>query len=579
MNINAMHITDGYKVAHASQYAEGTQYVSSNYTPRDFGYAPTASGLRPSHMVYAGLQYAVKEYIINIWNVSFFQKPKEEVLAKFARRIRNYLGTGQGAATYDMLSRLHDLGYMPIRIKSLPEGSRVNAGIPVFTVTNTVEGFGPLVNYLETVLSNVVWPVCNSASLMEQYYLLAKEYGAATGASEEYWLPIAIHNFALRGHRGIEDGIISAFGHTLFHKGTDTFAVIDFIEDYYNGDSDKEVIGVSVNASEHATVCQNIAVNGGGHEGELATLYGFLTDTYPTGVFSYVSDSRDYWDVVGNIVPKLKAVIMARGPNADGQPGILTLRPDSSIDTPYEVLCGYKVYEVETSLVDDYDTDEFRAGEYNAVRYKGKVYRAEVDSDITYYGLGESSTFYTIVLGREMCEVEAMGTIQSLWNTFGGTEVEGDDGAGHDNKAGTYKLLDSHIRVIYGEAISLQMAKKIYQGLTDMSFSVGNVFFGVGSWAFIGNSSRDSYGIAMKATNSVVNGVDYALQKDPKGTSDFKKSARGRLRVEFNIYKGEFELYDNQTVEQENTGCLLDFFVDGKIVNEQVFSEMQARLK
>lgn len=574
MNLNAMHLTDGYKTGHPAQYAEGTQYVSSNYTPRDFGYAPTASGFRPSHMVYAGLQYAVKEYIIKLWNTSFFQQPKEEVLAKFARRIRNYLGTGQGAATYDMLSRLHDLGYMPIRIKSLPEGSRVNAGIPVFTVTNTVEGFGPLVNYLETVLSNVVWPVCNSASLMEQYYLLAKEYGAATGASEEYWLPIAIHNFALRGHRGIEDGIISAFGHTLFHKGTDTFAVIDFIEDYYNGDSDKEVIGVSVNASEHATVCQNIAVNGGGHFGELATLHGFLTNTYPTGVFSYVADSRDYWDVVGNIVPMLKDIILSRGPNADGQPGILTLRPDSSIDTPYEVLCGYKVYEVKNFLADWNDRDNFKDGDYNAVRWEGKIYAATIENDGYFYDCVENER---IELGREMSEVEAMGTIQSLWNTFGGEEIAVDV-SGHGDIV-KYKLLDSHIRVIYGEAISLQMAKKIYQGLKDMGFSVGNVFFGVGSWAFIGNSSRDSYGIAMKATNSVVNGVDYALQKDPKGTSDFKKSARGRLRVEYDTNKGEYVLYDNQTVEQEHTGLLLDFFVDGKIVNEQVFSEMQARLK
>jgi nicotinamide phosphoribosyltransferase len=582
MILNATNITDGYKTGHPAQYAQGTDFVSSNYTPRDFSYAPTASGFRPTHMVYAGLQYAVKEYIIKLWNVSFFQQPKEVVLAKFARRIRNYLGTGQGAATYDMLSRLHDLGYMPIRIKSLPEGSRVNAGIPVFTVTNTIAGFGPLVNYLETVLSNIIWPVCNSASLMEQYYLLAKEYGVATGASEEYWLPIAIHNFALRGHRGIEDGIISAFGHSLFHKGTDTFAVIDFIEDYYNGDSDEEVIGVSVNASEHATVCQNIAVNGGGHFGELATLNGFLTNTYPTGVFSYVADSRDYWDVVGNIVPKLKDIILSRGPNDDGQPGILTLRPDSSIDTPYEVLCGYKVMEIKNHIaLYGESAEKFSSEGFNAVLLNGKYYRAEGDFETEYYGLGDEVRRYVVVLGREMCEAEAIGTIQSLWNTFGGEYVLGTEGVNSDNVLikHKYKLLDSHIRVIYGEAISLQMAKKIYQGLKDMGFSVGNVFFGVGSWAFIGNSSRDSYGIAMKATNSVVNGVDYPLQKDPKGTSSFKKSARGRLRVEFDVDKNEFVLHDDQTVEQENIGCLQDFFVDGKIVNEQVFNEMQARLK
>lgn len=572
MNLFAPNLTDGYKTGHPAQYAKGTDFVSSNFTPRDFGYAITTPETKTNKMVYVGLQYACKEYLILQWNTTFFSKPKEEVIAKFARRLRNYLGTGQGAAALDMMSRLHDLGYLPIRIKSLPEGSRVNAGIPVFTVTNTLEGFGPLTNYLETILSDIVWPICNSASLMEQYYLLAKSYGEKTGASPDFWLPFAVHNFAMRGHRGLEDAVISAFGHSLFHAGTDTFAVIDFIEDYYNGDSDKELIGCSVNASEHATVCQQIAVHGGGHEGEVGALKYFLTEVYPTGVFSYVSDSRDYWDVIGNISMELKDIIVNRGPNADGQPGVLTFRPDSSVDTPFEVLCGYKVMELnsENELYGD-TAKEFADEDYTAVKLNGVFYRATGECDQTYLGMGDYAYNYAIVLDREMSEAEAKGTIQTLWNIFGGEEVVG--------TAGTFKLLDSHVRVIYGEEISLSMAAKIYQGLMDMGFSVGNVLFGVGSWAFIGNSSRDSYGLAMKATNSVVSGEDFALQKDPKGTSSFKKSAKGRLRVEFLQVEDKYVLFDEQSELQEDMGELKDFFVDSKIINEQVFGTMKAMLR
>lgn len=510
MKFFSPNLTDGYKVGHPAQYKEGTTKVYSNFTPRSYEYAVTTPATKTDKMVFVGLQYAMQEYLINQWNESFFSQPKEKVLAKYARRIKNYLGTNQGTQAQKMISELHDLGYLPIKIKALPEGSRVNAGIPVFTITNTHNSFAPLVNYLETVLSNVVWPMCNSASLMEQYYLLAKTYGEQTGASAEYWLPYSQHNFALRGHRGPEDGIMSAFGHSIFHKGTDTFAVVDFIEEYYSGNSDEELLGVSVNASEHATVCQNISYFGGGHEGELKTLQRFLTEVYPSGIFSYVSDSRDYWDVIGVILPKLKDVILNRTPNEDGQPAVLTIRPDSSTKTPYEVILG------DTEGINEYDIK---------------------------------------------------GTLETLWDTFGGTLEKGSDGK-------EYRLLDSHVRMIYGEAISLGMAQKIYQGMKDKGFCVGNVFFGVGSWAFIGNSSRDSYGIACKATHSVVNGESISLQKDPKGTSVFKRSAKGLLKVTQGS-NGSFILEEDVTPQQENEGLLDVVFENSTIVKPQTLKGIQ----
>jgi nicotinamide phosphoribosyltransferase len=575
MNIFAPNNTDGYKLGHPSQYAVGTSSVSSNFTPRDFGYANVLPETRTNKMVYAGLQYAMKAYLIDNWNATFFSQPKEKVIAKYARRIKNYLGTNQGQESIKMLRAVHDLGYLPLRIKSLPEGARVNAGIPVFITActkpdfdTTYPAFGALVNYVETVLSNSVWPICNSASLMEQYYLLAKKYGALTGASNEFWLPFAIHNFSMRGMRGVEDAIMSAFGHSLFHKGTDTFAVIDFIEDYYNGNSDFELIGASINATEHATVCQQIAVHGGGHDGEVGALKHFLTEVYPSGPFAYVADSRDYWDVIENISAELRDVIMARGPNVDGLPGVLTFRPDSSKDTPYEVIMGYKVLDV--TYLNDWDTvDTFEDDDYNAVRYEGKLYTAEVEYDSGYDGYRDN---LRLELGRELGEAEAKGTLQTLWDIFGGTEVKGSDGLCK------YRLLDSHIRIIYGEAISLQMAQKIYKGMMEAGWSVGSVFFGVGSWAFLANSSRDSYGVACKATNSEVNGVDYPLQKDPKGTSSFKKSARGRLRVELDD-KGDYVLFDNQTPEQEEGGELKEVFLNSTITSEVIFREMVARLQ
>lgn len=510
MKLQAPNISDGYKISHAQSYNPKTTQVISNFTPRNFGYARHIPEFFDGKVVYFGLQYAIKEYLINQWNDTFFNKPKDEVINKYARRINNYLGRGKADSMIISMAALHDLGYLPLEIKSLPEGSKVNAGIPVFTIKNTHSDFPWITNYVETVLSATIWPMMNAASISEQYYKLSKHFGALTGASEEYWLPFANHNFSFRGMRGVEDGILSGAAHLLFSKGTDTLPSIDFLEDYYNADSDKELIGCSVNASEHATVTQAIALLGS----EDAAFNHFITKLYPTGIFSYVSDSVDYWKLLSEIVPANKDVILARQPDHNGMPACITFRPDSSPKTPLEIICG--------------DPD------------------AEIDSP------------------------ENLGTLQLLWNTFGGDEVLGSTGK-------KYRAIDGHVKIIYGEAISLEMARAIYTRMESLGWSVSNVLFGVGSWAFLEQSSRDSYGIAMKATHSTVDGLAVEMSKSPK-TSSFKKSAKGLLRVTFDGDLSKFVLHDCQTANQEKQGLLERIFFNSKMIKETSVSEVRTRL-
>ena len=221
---------------------------------------------------------------------------------------------------------------------------------------------------------------------------------------------------------------------------------------------------------------------------------------------------------------------------------------------------------LDVTDLEDYSTiNEYVDEKYTAVRYDGKTYTAKAKASCC-----DDCGYDTLELGRELGEAEAKGTLQVLWENFGGSGVIGSDG-------NAYRLLDSHVRVIYGEAIGLQMAAKIYKGMADAGWSVGNVFFGVGSWAFIGNSSRDSYGLAMKATNSEVAGEDYPLQKDPKGTSSFKKSAKGRLRVEYMQIDDKFVLFDEQSELQEEMGELQVVFENSVITKEQIFRMVVAR--
>src|SRR5271157_3347217 len=108
-DINCMHLCDGYKCDHRRQYPEGTEFVYSNFTPRQ----SRLDGV--SEVIFFGIQYFIKEYLIERWNKGFFERPKEDILREYKRRMDNYLG--KDAIPCEHIAELHDLGYLPIHIK------------------------------------------------------------------------------------------------------------------------------------------------------------------------------------------------------------------------------------------------------------------------------------------------------------------------------------------------------------------------------------------------------------------------------------------------------------------------------
>ena len=159
---------------------------------------------------------------------------------------------------------------------------------------------------------------------------------------------------------------------------------------------------------------------------------------------------------------------------------------------------------------------------------------------------------------------EYKGAIECLWDVFGGTIT--DKG---------YKMLDSHIGLIYGDSITLERANNILKTLEAKGFASANVVFGVGSFTYQ-YVTRDNFGFAMKATSGVVNGQRRDIFKDPKTDSGTKKSAKGLLRVEKE--GNTLVLHDQQTVDQENQGLLETVFVDGKLVNPVSLAEIRSRV-
>jgi nicotinamide phosphoribosyltransferase len=315
--MNPLNLTDGYKLDHRRQYPDNTGLVYSNWTPRK----SRKEGI--NDVVFFGLQYFVKEYLIEQFNTEFFAKPKEEVVAQYVRRVNNYLGAH--FITFEHIEALHDLGYLPIEIKALPEGTVVPTRVPMFTMVNTLPEFFWLTNYFETLVSNVVWLPCTSATIAYAYKSKLEQWAEATGGDLEF-VPFQGHDFSMRGMGGIESAKMSGAGHLLCFVGTDTIPAIDFLEKYYGADSDKELVGCSVAATEHSVMCM-----GGDGLDEYETFKRLVTEVYPAGIVSIVSDTWDLWKVCTQFLPELKESILAR----DGK---VVIRPDSG--NPADILCG-----------------------------------------------------------------------------------------------------------------------------------------------------------------------------------------------------------------------------------------------
>ena len=490
---NPMMHTDGYKLDHRRQYPAGTEYVYSNWTPR----GSRVKGV--NEVIFLGLQYTIKERLEKDFNENFFGRPKDEVVNDYAAMLNSYLGPNEIGTEH--IAALHDLGYLPLEFKALPEGTRVPLRVPMFTVENTHPDFFWLVNYFETILSATLWMPSTSATNAMKIRELLDEWAEKTGAPLEA-VGFQGHDFSMRGMSGLEAACLSAAGHLVAFTGTETVPVLGWINKYYPAKSEDFFLAGTVPATEHSVMCA------GGMEDERET-FSRLLDLYPSGILSVVSDTWDFWGVLTNHLPALKDKILAR----DGK---LVIRPDSG--DPADIICG-----TEPAL----DVDEI-----NTPAEKG--------------------------------------AIETLWNEFGGTV----------NDKG-YKVLDSHVGLIYGDSMNFQRINDICRRLEAKGFSSENVVFGLGSYGYQ-YQTRDTFGFAMKATNVTIDGVETPIFKDPKTDDGLKKSLKGRISVHVDPETGRlFAVDEGRGVEDEdlNPDLLQTVWKDGKFVREWGFDEVRENAK
>lgn len=573
---------DSYKISHINFEVSGVKEVYSNFTPRFDKYMRESLGSQyDGKYVVFGIQWMLMR-MNEMFNKGFFERDKKEVMDEMKEVLTAYIGQTK----YDHFEKLHDLGYLPIEIKSLDEGSVVDVGIPFLTIKNTHPDFSWLTNYLETGMSMDLWKQLTVATIGRSYKMVSEKYSKLTCGNT--MVGFQNHDFHSRGASGFESCAINGVAFLLSTLGTDNAAALWAAKKFYNSDNRIFSLASSVSAGEHS-----VTVLGINHEKYLAGdsisnldaeklyLKSVLNEKFQFGIVSYVADSYDYYGLLEHVLPELKDDIMKRE-------GKLVIRGDSG--DPADVICG-KVKdllhfeskdEARDTLGDhawEFFNDNCDADGYcNEVDYtisiKGIIYNVSFSADITTERGGWSDNDYYIV--EEISDaqfdiikltVEDIGTIEHLWNVFGGTI----------NEQG-YKVLDEHIGMIYGDGITPQRQEEILSRLERKGFASSNIVFGVGSYT-LNTVSRDFLGMAIKATNAKVeiDGeiVSLPLVKDPK-TDRSKKSAKGLIYV----YEedGVIKFKDDVSEELEGGGLLTTAFKDGVIYKSPTVFDIRTKM-
>lgn len=498
---NPLLLIDFYKACHAEQYPKDMTMIYSPGTPRLSRLSDV------EEVTYIGGQAFSKEILIKAFNECFFSLPEEEVVRQYKRIMVNTLTKDESRA--DKIRALHRLGYLPVALYTVPEGTSTKIGVPQSCFVNTHPDFAWITNTLETLYSCYIWHIQIAAEVGKRYRKIVDEYVEKT-CSPGVRAARCLGDFSMRGQHCAESAMKASAAWLCSFLNTATVPAIMWLEDNYNCDIEKEEVGYGALSFEHSTVTSNYALDGT----EETLLKRALTEIYPNDNFSFLTDSYDHDNFMVNVIPACKDEVLAHN-------GTILFRGDSG--DPVQIV---------TDMV-------FR-----------------------------------------------------LWDIFGGTV----------NEKG-YKVLNKHVKAIYGDSITPQRCKNIYSILEENGFSIENVVLGVGSFSFMcleevveiscydgfgdpateeiirfSPYTRDTFGYAIKATYGEDKvGAPVMIYKQPKALS-WKKSPKGCI-----VVAADGKSYtDGHTFEEAhgpNSENLLELvFRDGKMIKETSLAEIRNRM-
>ena len=592
MNMNPFLLTDFYKLTHILQYRPELRELTSYLTPR----GSRLKGI--DKVVFFGLSAYVHSYVVENFNKNFFNRPWWDSCNDVKEVLKEGLGYSDEmiSKTLDNLHALHELGYLPVEINAVAEGTLVPMGVPCLEIKSTNPQFFWVGQALEASLSAAIWHPMVSATIAREYRKIAREAFAKTvenGIDER----TAMCDFSMRGQESNESAVNASVAWLTSMWNSSTVAARKHIKDVY-GKCDGNVRGLT--STEHSVMTSHACLDGGD---EYYT-FKYLFDLYKNVSFAAVCDSYDFWNVLTNILPNYFMY------NIDerGKRGLfIGVRHDSA--EPVDALCGtvpvinkdnvLGVKEVPSSMVDGNEklyAISITIEEMERIRSLNVCGKVAIGASDLVYQIntinGDGFLRHITDEGNEIgwavatClnrtrTYEEKGMVETMYEIFGGTV----------NSKG-YKVLNPGIKAVYGDSITITRAKKIYARLAAKGFAANNVSLGVGSFSFqalenedgtLSPFTRDTFSIACKTTHSKyivkswfddgyegdvwhenVEEAERFVYKDPKNFSG-KKSQKGLCRIFFNenrVLTYEDELYEADLVGKNS--AIVPYFKNGQ---------------
>lgn len=292
--------SDSYKYSQFAQYPSGTEYI--------YSYIESRGGLWPE-TVFIGLQAFIKEYLLTPITQDMIDEAAAIILAH---------GEPFNRAGWEYILKTYG-GRLPVRIRAVPEGTRV----PVKNVLATIENTDPacywLTSFLETALLRAIWYPTTVASNSYESRKIILKYLELNG--DPSLINFKLHDFGARGVSSLESAGLGGMAHLATgFMGTDTVTALLAARRYYNAD----IAGFSIPAMEHSTVTS------WGRENEVDAYRNMLKQyAKPGAILACVSDSYDIYNACKLWGTELKDEVVNSG-------AVVVVRPDSG--EPSEVV-------------------------------------------------------------------------------------------------------------------------------------------------------------------------------------------------------------------------------------------------
>lgn len=305
---NPLLATDVYKMGHMEQYRPGTTEV--------YSYLQARTDRRYEHTVFFGLQYLTQTYLSRRLTPAMGEE--------FLENRKSILGNNSPEVVRKIRA-LCKLGYFPIEIKAVPEGTVMPVQHVLLTTRNTHPEFEWVPGFVESLLLKI-WDAITTAATSFTYRQIVDAFFERTVSNDLMFLrELTVHDFGYRGSKTEEEAAITGGAHLLSFIGSDTVPSREWLIRNYAAPRETPVM-VSVPASEHSVMCSF------GRDSEREAFRNMLR-LYPDGIVSIVSDTYDVYQVVTDFAEELKVDILSRPEGSK-----VVFRPDSG--NPEHIICG-----------------------------------------------------------------------------------------------------------------------------------------------------------------------------------------------------------------------------------------------